>query len=51
MPVLAIPAIARYEAGAASPSVRTLERLLYAVGQQLRLSAEPVQAAAKTASE
>jgi uncharacterized protein len=35
------PAIARYESGATSPSVRTLERLLYALGQQLRLTTEP----------
>jgi len=45
------PAIARYESGAASPSVRTLERLLYAVGQQLRLSAESVGVAANPAGE
>jgi len=40
------PAIARYESGAVSPSVRTLERLLYALGRQLRLTAEPVDLAA-----
>src|SRR5215211_1660172 len=36
-------AVARYESGVASPSVRTLERLLYVVGQRLRLTAEPVE--------
>src|SRR5262249_2146432 len=34
------PAVARYEAGSVSPSVRTLERLLHAAGKQLRMSAE-----------
>jgi predicted nucleotidyltransferase/DNA-binding XRE family transcriptional regulator len=34
-------AIARYESGVTSPSVRTLERLLYVLGQQLRLTVEP----------
>jgi uncharacterized protein len=45
------PAIARYESGAASPSVRTLERLLYALGRRLRLSAEPVGTPTSPASE
>jgi len=45
------PAIARYESGAASPSVRTLERLLYALGRRLRLAAEPVGAPIAQASE
>jgi len=31
--------VARYEAGAASPTVRTLRRLLHAVGRELQLSA------------
>lgn len=35
------PAVARYESGEVSPSVRTLERLLYALGRQLRLVAVP----------
>jgi len=45
------PAIARYESGAASPSVRTLERLLYSLGRRLRLAAEPVGAPIAQASE
>jgi predicted nucleotidyltransferase len=45
------PAVARYESGAASPSVRTLERLLHAAGQRLMLSAEPAGATASFASE
>jgi uncharacterized protein len=40
------PAVARYETGAASPSVRTLERLLYAAGFRLHLRAESVSVAA-----
>jgi len=35
------PAVARYESGAASPSVRTLERLLRAAGQRVQLATEP----------
>jgi predicted nucleotidyltransferase/DNA-binding XRE family transcriptional regulator len=38
------PAVARYEAGGSSPSVRTLERLLHAAGQRLTISAEPAGA-------
>ena len=34
-------AIARYESGAASPSVATLDRILRAAGRRLVLSAEP----------
>lgn len=34
------PAVARYESGAASPSIRTLERLLRAAGQRVQLAAE-----------
>jgi transcriptional regulator with XRE-family HTH domain len=36
------PAIARYERGVATPSWETLQRLLAACGQRLRLSAEVV---------
>ncbi len=35
------PAIARYERGASSPSVVTLERILAAAGQRLALTATP----------
>jgi len=35
------PAIARYERGASSPSVLTLERILAAAGQRLALTATP----------
>ncbi len=35
------PAIARYERGASSPSVVTLERILAAAGQRLTLTATP----------
>jgi len=45
------PAVARYESGTASPSVRTLERLLHAAGQRLRLSTEPAGAASDLAGE
>lgn len=38
-------AVARYESGAASPSVRTLERLLRASGFALAMHAEPAAAA------
>ena len=34
-------AVARYESGSASPSVRTLERLLHAAGYRLSIMAEP----------
>jgi transcriptional regulator with XRE-family HTH domain len=34
------PAIARYESGAATPSLETLQRLLTACGRRLRLVAE-----------
>lgn len=36
------PAIARYEGGVATPSWETLQRLLAACGQRLRLSTEAV---------
>lgn len=39
------PAVARYEAGAVSPSVKTLDRLLRACGQTLVLSAVEAPAA------
>jgi uncharacterized protein len=35
------PAIARYERGVATPSLKTLQRLVAACGQQLRLAADP----------
>ena len=35
------PAVARYEAGDVSPSVRTLERLVHATGNRLRVTVEP----------
>lgn len=35
------PAVARYERGAATPSLETLQRLLTACGRRLRLVAEP----------
>ena len=38
-------AVARYEAGVASPSVSTLERLLRAAGLSLQLGTEPAPAA------
>jgi uncharacterized protein len=37
--------VARYETGATSPTVRTLERLLRAAGRELKLSGLPVSAA------
>jgi predicted nucleotidyltransferase/DNA-binding XRE family transcriptional regulator len=40
------PAVARYETGVASPSVRTLDRLLHAAGFRLALAAEPAPSAA-----
>lgn len=40
------PAVARYESGESSPSVRTLERLVHAAGRRLRLSTEPAGAVA-----
>jgi transcriptional regulator with XRE-family HTH domain len=36
------PAIARYEGGIATPSWETLQRLVAACGQRLRLDAEPI---------
>lgn len=39
------PAVVRYESGAASPSVVTLERLLRAAGRRLELSAVPTATA------
>lgn len=45
------PAVARYESGEVSPSVRTLERLLCAVGRQLRLATEPDAAVVSQISE
>jgi transcriptional regulator with XRE-family HTH domain len=40
------PAIARYEQGAATPSLATLERLLEACGKRLRIRADVVADAA-----
>ncbi len=37
------PAVSRYESGASSPSVKTLERLLAAAGARLELAAVPVE--------
>ncbi|WP_426310621.1 helix-turn-helix domain-containing protein [Cellulosimicrobium sp. E-16] len=37
------PAVSRYESGASSPSVKTLERLLAAAGARLELAAVPVK--------
>lgn len=45
------PAIARYESGAASPSVATLDRILRAAGQRLVLAAEPAAGAQPAPSE
>jgi hypothetical protein len=45
------PAVARYESGEASPSVRTLERLLRAAGQRVRLASEPAGEAADLTNE
>ncbi|GAC1384628.1 MAG: hypothetical protein NVSMB4_12200 [Acidimicrobiales bacterium] len=39
------PAVARYEAGDVSPSVRTLERLVHATGNRLRMTVEPASSA------
>lgn len=39
------PAVARYEAGDVSPSVRTLERLVHATGNRLRMTVEPATSA------
>lgn len=39
------PAVARYEAGDVSPSVRTLERLVHATGNRLRMTVEPARSA------
>ncbi|GAC1532635.1 MAG: hypothetical protein NVS3B12_10750 [Acidimicrobiales bacterium] len=39
------PAVARYEAGDVSPSVRTLERLVHATGNRLRVTVEPATSA------
>lgn len=36
------PAIARYERGVATPSLETLQRLVAACGQRLRLSTEAI---------
>lgn len=44
-------AVARYESGAASPSVRTFERLLHAAGRRLQMSTVPAGAAANLAGE
>lgn len=44
------PALARYETGAALPSVGTLERLLSACGQELELRAVPATAPSRRAS-
>lgn len=45
------PAVARYEAGVSSPSVRTLERLLHAAGFRLDLKTEAIAAPANLSSE
>ena len=45
------PAVARYESGVASPSVRTLERLLHAAGCRLTLTVEPAPVMADLGSE
>lgn len=42
-------AVARYESGAASPSVRTLERLLRAAGQRIELASQPTETPANLA--
>ncbi len=39
------PAIARYERGAASPSVATFERIIRATGNELQFSTQPAPAA------
>lgn len=44
------PALARYETGAALPTLPTLERLLSACGRQLRLDAPPLTAQPARAS-
>lgn len=45
------PAVARYESGAASPSVRTLERLLHSAGFRLNLETEEIGSMADLRSE
>ncbi|HVK22035.1 MAG TPA: helix-turn-helix domain-containing protein [Actinokineospora sp.] len=40
------PAVARYESGVSSPSVRTLERLVHAAGRRLHMSTAPAGVAA-----
>jgi uncharacterized protein len=45
------PAVARYESGTASPSVRTLERLLHATGLRLRVTTEPSESTTSPTSE
>lgn len=45
------PAVARYESGESSPSVRTLERIVHAAGFRLRLSTEPSGAVADLAGD
>lgn len=44
------PALARYETGAAQPSIGTLERLLAACGQQLELHTSPASPTLRSAS-
>lgn len=44
------PALARYESGTATPTLPTLERLLFACGRQLRIEAPPLTAAARATS-
>ncbi|MHB1599691.1 MAG: helix-turn-helix domain-containing protein [Acidimicrobiales bacterium] len=44
-------AVARYESGSASPSVRTLERLLHAAGYRLSITADPSGAHADLSSD
>jgi uncharacterized protein len=44
------PALARYETGAALPTLPTLERLLSACGRQLRIEAPPMVDSARASS-
>lgn len=44
------PALARYESGAAIPTLPTLERLLAAAGRQLQITASPLTANARATS-
>lgn len=44
------PALARYESGATIPALPTLERLLAAMGRQLKIEAPPLTGNARTTS-